>query len=140
MGELCVGRGARGALAIAALARPRSPCPLLTMGRRYGHLATGEPPGTRSAGAPSIGYWNSVLLMVNNVVGVGLVSLPALFQQAGWLPASCMLLVFMCLAACASVMLCEALALIPGNERFQKQIEYTGAVKWCVRAWLPAAG
>ena len=82
-------------------------------------------------GGKSIGTLDSVLLLVNNAVGVGLVAIPTMTQKAGWLLSSAALLLFACLTTLASVCLASAVQHIPGNERFQRRVEFSAIVKSC---------
>ncbi|CAJ0631955.1 16701_t:CDS:10 [Entrophospora sp. SA101] len=72
-----------------------------------------------------ISFLGSVALLVSSMTGPGLVTIPLLFQTAGWLiPMICVAIVIM-LSATASLFLCEALSAIPGNNNFQKKIEFS---------------
>lgn len=106
-------------------------------------------------GGKTIGRSNSVLMMTNNIVGVGMLALPVLVQQAGWLVTVAMILVFGVMSSFAATMLVEAISLIPvsappavpavsaarvrlpiadsrpqGNGHFQQRVEFTTAVGW----------
>ena len=75
----------------------------------------------------TLGVWDSFALLTNNMTGPGMMGLPLLFQQAGIIP-SVLAIVFIstCSALCGT-MLSETLSLIPGNSKFERKIEYTGA-------------
>ncbi|CAJ0910033.1 1058_t:CDS:2 [Entrophospora sp. SA101] len=75
-----------------------------------------------------ISFLGSVALLVSSMTGPGLVTIPLLFQTAGWLiPMICVAIVIM-LSATASLFLCEALSAIPGNNNFQKKIEFSTCI------------
>lgn len=48
-------------------------------------------------------------IVIMSQAGPGMLALPVVFQQAGWLPTVFLLLTFFCLAAFSSTMFCEAL-------------------------------
>lgn len=64
-------------------------------------------------GGKTIGFGDSVYLFLNTIMGVGMLALPVLFQQAGWLPPTLSILVFMVISSFSATMLCESIALIP---------------------------
>ncbi|KNC54154.1 uncharacterized protein AMSG_09933 [Thecamonas trahens ATCC 50062] len=57
-----------------------------------------------------------------------MLAVPIVFQQAGWLVPAIFLLIMFVLASLSATLLCEAMALIPGNERFGKRYEYSSIV------------
>eukprot|EP00667_Euglena_gracilis_P009833 EG_transcript_9990 len=70
----------------------------------------------------------SIALMVNNVISPGMVALPLVYQQAGWLvPTLSMLFAFLA-SSFACVMLAEAMQRAPGNHRFGHRLEYCDVV------------
>ena len=73
----------------------------------------------------SIGTFGSVSLLLNNMTGGGLVLFPALYQQAGWLICTAVLLVVLFLTIICGLMTIETMALLPGNSKFQRRVEYT---------------
>jgi amino acid permease len=75
-------------------------------------------------GGKTIGVFGSFCLMVNNVSGPGMLALPIVFQQAGWLFSSLML-IFMCImSSLAGTFLCDTIARVPGNSDFGKRVEF----------------
>ncbi|CAG8494149.1 1823_t:CDS:2 [Funneliformis mosseae] len=76
-------------------------------------------------GSRGISFIGSVALLVSSMTGPGLVTIPLLFQTSGWLLPTIMFAIAMSLGASASLLLCEALTTIHGNERFQRKIEFT---------------
>jgi len=80
---------------------------------------------TKAGVRKTIGFIGSISLLVNNVTGGSMVVLPQTFRAAGWvLPVLCSLGVAL-LACLCGVLLIEAMALVPGNHRFAKRLEYT---------------
>jgi hypothetical protein len=80
--------------------------------------------GDFQLGGKTIGAFGSFCLMVNNVSGPGMLALPIVFQQAGWLFPTVML-VFMCItSSLAGTFLCDTIARVPGNSDFGKRVEF----------------
>ncbi len=75
-------------------------------------------------GSKTIGNIGSFALLTNNITGPGLVVLPVIYGQCGWLPTT--LLIFMCMliAGFTSMLACESMAMIPGNRFFQGRVEF----------------
>ncbi|CAG8454272.1 13435_t:CDS:10 [Cetraspora pellucida] len=59
------------------------------------------------------------------MTGPGLVTIPLLFQTAGWFIPLLAFIIAILLSGAASLLLCESLSAQPENERFQKKIEFT---------------
>ncbi|CAI2184989.1 3197_t:CDS:2 [Funneliformis geosporum] len=74
-----------------------------------------------SSGVTSLG---GIAILVSAMIGPGLVTIPILFETAGWITPMVMFGLAILLASCSSLLLIEALSSIPGNERFQKKIEF----------------
>ncbi|GBC08293.1 hypothetical protein RclHR1_00800020 [Rhizophagus clarus] len=72
-----------------------------------------------------ISFIGSIALLVSAMTGPGLVTIPLLFQISGWLIPTVMFLVAMSLGAISSLLLCEALTTVRGNDHFQRKIELT---------------
>eukprot|EP01132_Coremiostelium_polycephalum_P008595 gene8595-10577_t len=94
--------------------------PIVSVKKERGH----------TLGEKSISQWASFIFIVNQIYGPGVLSIPVVFQQSGWLMTMLSLTVFLFISCMASILLCEALALIPGNRQFDKHIEYSVAVKY----------
>ncbi|RIB01852.1 hypothetical protein C2G38_2255946 [Gigaspora rosea] len=72
-----------------------------------------------------ISYFGSIALLVSSMTGPGLVTIPILFQSAGWFVTIGAFIFISILSCAASLMLCEAASSIKGNEKFQRQIEFS---------------
>eukprot|EP01133_Synstelium_polycarpum_P010702 gene10702-12447_t len=83
-----------------------------------------------SLGEKAITQIGSFIFIVNQIYGPGVLSIPVVFQQAGWVMTLVSLTFFLFISAMASTLLCESLALIPGNRTFEKHIEYSVAIKY----------
>jgi amino acid permease len=68
-------------------------------------------------------------LTVNNVIGPAMMSIPHLFQAAGWLPTTvCIVMCTIGSSLCATF-LADAISSIPGNENFDQNIEFGTAFR-----------
>ncbi|POG78282.1 hypothetical protein GLOIN_2v1853035 [Rhizophagus irregularis DAOM 181602=DAOM 197198] len=72
-----------------------------------------------------ISFFGSVALLISSMTGPGLVTIPLLFQTAGWLIPVITFVVATVLSGAASLFLCEALSSVSGNNKFQKQVEFS---------------
>ncbi|GBB94193.1 hypothetical protein RclHR1_23090001 [Rhizophagus clarus] len=72
-----------------------------------------------------ISFFGSVALLISSMTGPGLVTIPLLFQTAGWLVPVITFIVATVLSGAASLFLCEALSSVSGNNKFQKQVEFS---------------
>eukprot|EP00048_Salpingoeca_helianthica_P017002 m.235246 g.235246 ORF g.235246 m.235246 type:complete len:551 (+) comp19959_c0_seq1:41-1693(+) len=90
-------------------------------------------------GSKKITFWGSVCLNLNNCMGAAMVTMPLLFQQAGWFTNVLMMTLIYVLSTLAGTMLCEAMQRIPGNFEFKQRYEFATTVRhyWGGRAyWL----
>lgn len=89
-------------------------------------------------GSKRITFWGSVCLNLNNCMGAAMVTMPLLFQQAGWFSNVVMLVVIYLLSTVAGTMLCEAMQRIPGNYNFGMRYEFATVVRhyWGQRAYV----
>jgi hypothetical protein len=81
-------------------------------------------------GGKTIGFIGGLSLLVNNITGPAMVTIPLVFQNAGWLTPTLCLLVMTILSSLASAFMCEAMACIPGNEHFQGRVEFATLVNF----------
>ena len=80
-------------------------------------------------GGKTIGTFGAVVLVANNVVGPGMLELPKLFQEAGWLPTTLACVAVASLSATAACFFCDAFALLPGNAGFARRAEFNAPFK-----------
>ncbi|KXS21486.1 hypothetical protein M427DRAFT_118554 [Gonapodya prolifera JEL478] len=73
----------------------------------------------------TVGILGSFSLMTNNMLGPGLVSIPVLYQKAGWLLPTLALLIYTPLSVLSSLFIVEAMQTIPGNRRFKGVVEFS---------------
>ena len=67
---------------------------------------------------------DSMVVFVNAIIGPGVVALPKLYQVSGWLFPTVLLTAGGALAALATVVRCETVALMPGNAEFARKVEF----------------
>jgi amino acid permease len=82
-------------------------------------------PTEKTGDEQTIGYLGSLVYVVNQIYGIGILALPLLFQQVGPILMVVFLLFFTAVSSLASTMITEAMALIPGNENFQRRLEFS---------------
>ena len=75
-------------------------------------------------GEKTIGSFGSIVLLINNVTGPGMLLLPVLFQQAGWLVPVGALVVVGGVSTLACCCLVEAVSRLPGNKGFERRAEF----------------
>ncbi|KAF9970759.1 hypothetical protein BGZ73_006482, partial [Actinomortierella ambigua] len=78
--------------------------------------------------AKDISLWGGIALLISNMTGPGLITLPILAQQAGWLPTIIVFLLIGLLSSLSSLFICEAMTEVPGNEYFQSNVEFSNLV------------
>jgi hypothetical protein len=81
-----------------------------------------------------------VMLLINNITGPGVPSLPNLFAEAGLLPPALCILACWGITTLSASMYAEAMANIPGNDHFQGRIEFSTIIQYYFgRTWFVAA-
>eukprot|EP01059_Diplonema_ambulator_P037311 TRINITY_DN9809_c0_g2_i1.p1 TRINITY_DN9809_c0_g2~~TRINITY_DN9809_c0_g2_i1.p1 ORF type:complete len:694 (+),score=177.40 TRINITY_DN9809_c0_g2_i1:34-2082(+) len=80
-------------------------------------------------GEKTIGMVSGFMLLVNNVTGPGLVTMPSVNSSAGWLLTTALLLICWVASGLACTMLLEAIKKMPGNSKFEQRIEFTTLAK-----------
>lgn len=87
-------------------------------------------------GGKKISFFGGCCLLLNNITGPGLITLPLIYQQSGWLPATLGLVLVMVIAAFSSTMICNAMTLMPNNNRFQRRVEIDQLAKHFFNKWF----
>jgi len=76
-------------------------------------------------GDKTITAFGSFALIFNNISGPGMLAIPRVFIEAGWL-VPCVVFAAVCVTSTlAATMLSDAMARVEGNERFDKRVEFT---------------
>lgn len=95
------------------------------------HVSNGT--GTNSAAtvatvAKDISFWGGLCLLICNTTGPGVVTLPLVAQSAGWVPTVIGFALVGVLSYLSSMFVCEAMTEVPGNERYQANVEFSNLV------------
>lgn len=69
-----------------------------------------------------ISFWGGMALLISNMTGPGLVTIPVVAQSAGWLPTILGFGLVALLSTLSSLFICEAMTEVPGNEYFQSNV------------------
>ena len=75
-------------------------------------------------GLKRIALFGSIVCVANNIAGPGMVVLPRVYQEAGWVVPSAVLVIVCVSSSLAATYLVDTMARIPGNARFQRRIEF----------------
>jgi hypothetical protein len=75
-------------------------------------------------GLKRIALFGSIVCVANNIAGPGMVVLPRVYQEAGWVVPSAVLVMVCIASSLAATYLVDTMARIPGNARFQRRIEF----------------
>jgi len=81
-------------------------------------------------GNKTLGRFFSFIFIINQIYGPGVLAIPIVFQQGGWLVTTVVLGLFAIISSFSATLLTEALSMIPGNKKFDKHIEFSGMVKF----------
>ncbi|KAJ1454400.1 hypothetical protein M885DRAFT_588192 [Pelagophyceae sp. CCMP2097] len=85
-------------------------------------------------------YPASACIFLNTIVGPGIVSLPKIYQRVGWFIPSICLIVGSVMTAIATLIWCDLVASIPGNETFARNIKFCDPFDYYIgrRAYVAA--
>ena len=75
-------------------------------------------------GLKRIALFGSIVCVANNIAGPGMVVLPRVYQEAGWVVPSAVLVIVCIASSLAATYLVDTMARIPGNARFQRRSEF----------------
>mmetsp|Transcript_8843 Transcript_8843/g.13019 ORF Transcript_8843/g.13019 Transcript_8843/m.13019 type:complete len:488 (-) Transcript_8843:375-1838(-) len=81
--------------------------------------------GNNSKHVASIRMFGSISLLVNELVGPGMLDFPATFQRNGFIPTALVIIVIAALSAKISLNLANVISMLPGNSNFSKEVEYS---------------
>ena len=84
----------------------------------------------------TVGFWGSVCLLCNNILGPGIFQLPGLWQQAGWVPTLTLLLFVALWTAQSSLLVGLAISHgVEGNGDFSKNVELSALGALLLPRW-----
>ncbi|KAF9153005.1 hypothetical protein BG015_004292 [Linnemannia schmuckeri] len=83
---------------------------------------------TATTVAKDISFWGGLCLLICNTTGPGVVTLPLVAQSAGWIPTVIGFVLVGVLSYLSSMFVCEAMTEVPGNERYQANVEFSNLV------------
>ncbi|ORY51847.1 hypothetical protein BCR33DRAFT_397719 [Rhizoclosmatium globosum] len=72
----------------------------------------------------TVGKYNGISLIFNNMTGIGMIQTSLIFQQSGWLPVTLFFLLFFVISSLCGLFIVEAMQAIPGNRYFQGTVEF----------------
>jgi len=78
----------------------------------------------------SIGMLGSFSIAVNSLVGPAILNLPATYQNCGLIPTTGCILLVCFLSIMCSLHMANVISKIPGNNNFQKEVEYSEAFRY----------
>jgi amino acid permease len=79
-------------------------------------------------GSKQLGTMLSIMFIVNQIYGPGVLAIPLVYQQAGVVSTLIMLAFFFVASCFSSTMLVAAMTAIPGNSKFEKRMEFGSVV------------
>ena len=86
-----------------------------------------------SLAAKSLNFGYSFIFIINQIYGPGVLAIPIVFQQSGLVLTALFLVVFCVVSSLSSTLLCQSIALIPGNARYDRRFEFSS----CIRYYWP---
>ena len=91
-------------------------------------------------GSKTLGYFSSIVIVVNNIAGPGMLVLPSVYQEAGWVVPTVVLLLICVGSALAANFLVDTMARVPENGQFQRRIEFVNIFEefWGVKGMFIA--
>eukprot|EP01114_Cavostelium_apophysatum_P015929 TRINITY_DN4442_c0_g1_i1.p1 TRINITY_DN4442_c0_g1~~TRINITY_DN4442_c0_g1_i1.p1 ORF type:complete len:536 (-),score=111.56 TRINITY_DN4442_c0_g1_i1:48-1655(-) len=87
-------------------------------------------PEKGAVGAKNIGKYGSFVYIINQIFGPGVLAIPVVFQQSGWLLTVITLCIFFLASSWSATLLCEAVRMIPGNHNYEQRYEYATTVRY----------
>ena len=92
--------------------------------------------GGRKLADKNVGFLESLCYAFVANYGFAILGVPMIFQQAGWVLTTVVMIVLSFIANLAPLLLTEAQAMIAGNETFDQDVEYIGIVKYYLPKWV----
>lgn len=86
-------------------------------------------------GEKNISAFSGFALLTNSMIGPAVVSLPVVFQQAGWFSPLVIMGLILLISSFSASMLCQAMSTVPGNENFHGRVELSTLAKFLFPRW-----
>ena len=80
--------------------------------------------------AKSLNFTYSFIFIINQIYGPGVLAIPIVFQQSGLILTILFLTLFCIISSLASTLLCQSIALIPGNARYDRRFEFSSCIAY----------
>ena len=94
---------------------------------KQGSLSNVNKQSEQAIGTKTIGNFGSFSLVSNNIAGPGMMSLPHVYSNAGYVPSLlCTLWIYVGSSFCGTL-IAEVVSSFPGNAKFDKNIEFSAA-------------
>jgi hypothetical protein len=75
-------------------------------------------------GGKTLGFFSSIVIVVNNIAGPGMLVLPRVYKEAGWVIPSLVLALICVGSGLAAIFLVDTMARVRENGHFQRRIEF----------------
>ncbi|KAJ3048005.1 hypothetical protein HK097_010969, partial [Rhizophlyctis rosea] len=70
-------------------------------------------------------FLGGVSLLVSSITGPGIITIPLIFQEAGWIMPTVLFIAVAFLSGIGALFLLESMTYFPGNDKFQMNVEFT---------------
>jgi hypothetical protein len=91
---------------------------------------------SKAFGKKSIAFFAGLCLVTNNTTGAGMVVIPAMFQECGWLYPLLAFALVASISIWAGLFLSKAVARVPGNAHLEKRIEFNELTRDYMPRWM----
>ncbi|KAG0281678.1 hypothetical protein BGZ95_000531 [Linnemannia exigua] len=102
--------------------------PITTSLHESNEAGEAKPIVTVTAVAKDISFWGGLCLLICNTTGPGVVTLPLVAQSGGWVPTVFGFALVGVLSFLSCMFVCEAMTEVPGNDRYQANVEFSQMV------------
>lgn len=86
-------------------------------------------------GAHEIGFLGGLCLLTNNILGSGMVQIPSLFTQSGWVVPTVFFFAIGAWTCVSALYLARTIAQLPNNRSFGQRVEYSNVLQALFPKW-----